>query len=275
MNKCSRFFWFFVMIGLAGVIPTGGAAKDLPVSSQWLSSPVNIDGASDDWADGTFFHQAKMNVDISFRNNKDILFVLFKFKDRKFMSSVSETGLTMWFNNAGKEKKQYGILFKQQSVPAEAYIEFLEKQGQTLSQDKKQEMLKSKVIKFYNTHVLDKKGKFVGPPRDGTEYKPAFFRFKMEKKLPSFEFAIPLERVEKTHPGVGCTAGSPVTIGFEWGGMTDDLRKKNLEKQAQSGGRGRGPGETGFSNSNSGMVPKEAVGPKIRSFWVDVLLAGN
>jgi hypothetical protein len=260
------------IFGLGSMFP-GSAAEEPQATSQWLSSPLNIDGETDDWADVTLFKQEKMGIDLCFKNNDDTLFLLFKYNDRKFMSSVTQTGLTIWFNTEGKKKKLFGILFRQQSVPAQNYIAFLERQGQTLSDEKKTELLNQRTIKFYTTYVVDKKGKVIGPPSDGTEYSPAFFRVKMENRLPVYEFAVPLNKAGDALPGVGAASGESVTIGFEWGGMTEEMRKKNLERQAETGGRGGGAGETGFNTSNRGMVPRESSGPKKRSFWVDVRLA--
>ena len=82
MRKCAfiTLLWFIFF----GTFSTGASAEDTQAASQWLSSPLNIDGVSDDWADVPPFKQEKMGIDLFFRNNENTLFLLIKYNDRQF-----------------------------------------------------------------------------------------------------------------------------------------------------------------------------------------------
>ncbi|MFQ6069464.1 MAG: hypothetical protein ACE5LC_02945 [Candidatus Aminicenantales bacterium] len=50
------------------------------------------------------------------------------------MSTILQTGITLWFNTEGKKKKEYGINFLKKKVTPEVYIAYLEKTRGLLSE---------------------------------------------------------------------------------------------------------------------------------------------
>ena len=94
------FLFFFVSI-----LSVSGLSQKEMISSRWASNQINIDGRSDDWKDEAFHFEKKLGVDYSFKNDAENLFILFVFKDPRYLSSINDTGMTIWFNLEGKKKK--------------------------------------------------------------------------------------------------------------------------------------------------------------------------
>ena len=66
-----------------------------------------------------------------------------------------------------------------------------------------------------------------------------------------YEFKIPLSRVAQA--GAAIQPGSPIKVGFEWGGMTNEIMKNIMAGRASSGSTARasaGSSDSGFSDTS-------------------------
>ncbi len=243
------------------------------INSTRLSSPLNIDGSPDDWGEVALNFEKKVRVDYAFKNDGENLFVLFIFKDPKYLSSVNATGLTLWFNTEGKKKKNYGITFLKNRISADFYISYLEKQKGSLSEDEKRKILEHRFYTFYDAVVMNKKSESPSQPSDSKEKTPVLFRSKNQNKMVVYEFVIPLKRPTESAPGIGIEPGKIIKIGFEWGGMTEEMRKRMLQRQAGSERGASGAADSWYRDGTKGTVPTSSRAAKKYSFWVDVQLA--
>jgi hypothetical protein len=221
----------------------------------------------------------KTKVDYAFRNDSDNLYVLFMFKEpRKFMSTITYTGMTLWLNTEGKKKKYYGIKFSTKRVSADNYISILEKMSGPLPEEKKKQIKSKPIYRVFHNEVIDKKGK---PAPITTGSTAPLFNYGGKKTI-MYEFRIPLKRDEEQPVGIGTEPGKTIKIGFEWGGLTKELRDQRLAGQLDSSTAGRTQGGTG----NFGKSERRAVGgsrldsltsvrrnAKKYTFWADVKLA--
>ena len=280
MKKTTSIKMFFSILMILG-ISLSGLSKTEIIVSQWLSSPLNIDGTSVDWEDDVQNFEKKVGVNYAFKNDGETLFVLFVLKDPKYLSSIKATGMTIWFNTEGKKKKSFGITFMKREVPADAYLSYLEQQRGPIPEEKKKEILANRSYFFHETLVTNKKSKSSSQPSDSGEAKPAIFRSDNQNKMLIYEFAIPLKRVTENAPGIGTEPGKIIKVGFQWGGMTEEMRKRMLQRQIASGGRSTGAADYSAwdneqgSNRRGSSVPRQAQTAKTHSFWVDVQLAQN
>ena len=260
-----------LVLSLTLILPTQALPEEVLIKSSWRSLPLNIDGSPGDWTDVTLSSAKKIAVDYAFMNDADNLFVIFEFTDKKDMSSINYTGLTMWFDVEGKKKKNYGITFQKKKVTADFYLDYLEKHGQKVTEEDKQKIQSMSSIIFYDAAVTNKKSKSSSQPPENQEIKPAIFRSGIQNKMAVYELSIPLTRVSDTAPGIGTEPGQTVKVCFEWGGMTDELRKQIRDKQVGSGGRATGVAD---ANPRGGIgVPSQSKSPKKYSIWVDLQLA--
>jgi len=253
-------------------------SKDKVVQSQWTMSPPNIDGSNSDWEGGTLTLNKKTQVDYAFRNDADNLYVLFIFNDpRQFMSTIVQTGMTLWLNPEGGKKKKYGIKFAIKTVSADDYIQIVEEMiGEPMPEEKKQQIKAKESYQIFHNEVIDKKGE--APDIASGPAAPAFNTSGGREKV-VYEFKVPLKRDEANPVGIGVSSGGSLSIGFEWGGTTKEMRQDRLAKQSARGTRGTSSGSTSGLTSERRVQGSTAEGSMSRLraetyfIWADVQLA--
>ena len=243
-------------------------SKEDLINSHQLTSPVNIDGSPQDWGEIESYLDKKVETECAFRNNGETLFILFVLKDRKYLSSIQSSGLTIWFNTEGKKKKNYGINFLQKMVSAADYVTYLEKKRGPLSETDKNKILANPSYIFYQADVQNKKKKNASQQAEEGEVKEAVFRSQRQGQGLGYEFAIPLQRLTESAPGVGAEPGAVIKVAFEWGGMTEELRARQLQRAAKSESDSR------FGQSKA-VTARSVRNPAKYTRWVDVQLAEN
>jgi len=261
----------FLALAILPAIP-GRAEGGQATNSAWASQPPKVDGAAREWEASVLAEWEKGGVQYAFRNDAQNLYVLFIVKDAKFRSTIEDVGITLYFSTEGKEKKDYGILFRRKRITAEESIALLEKEG-PVSEDQKAQIRSRAFYNYYAHEVLTKKAE--GPlPQEGISVPPAFFKYAAQQKTLVYEFAIPLARVQEMAAGVGAEPGAKVMVGFEWGGPTEEQRKAIARARGE---RANITNETDVSGMNrmdptGGARGIDRLPPKY-SFWSTVQLA--
>ena len=239
------------------------------VQSIWAASPLNIDGSNADWQDMTMNFAKKVEVEYAFKNDAQYLYVFFAFKNPKFMTTVRTTGITLWFRTEGKDKKTYGIRFKEKQVSGDELIAILEKQQGQISEDQKKQLKAGALYFVYLGELIDKKGEILTPTALGGELEAPIFRQKREREGMSYEFKLPLNILEKLAAELRLEPGKSVRLGFEWGGMTEELLKRRAK---QLEGR-TAEGESRSSDAFARQMTSVRSETQKYSFWVNVQLA--
>jgi hypothetical protein len=244
------------------------------VQSKWTSSPLRVDGLNEEWPEDSMNFKKSVAVEYAFRNDDRNLYVLFIFKDPKFLSSIDTTGITLYFNTLGKKSKDYGVKFVKKMVNGDQLIAHMESQGFTLTEEKKQEIKAKPQYVLFDAAAVNKKGEEILPTEAHQGIDLPGFMIMTQQNLVAYEFRIPLASRELHPAGIGADPGKEIIVGFEWGGMTKEMKEKMQ--------RGRGPGavSTGADLSTERptgtyqeQAPTGPTGPKKYSFWVDVKLA--
>jgi hypothetical protein len=98
-----------------------------------------------------------------------------------------------------------------------------------------------------------------------------------QQNLLVFEFAIPLKRMMEQISEVEIKPGKKIKVGFEWGGMTKEM-KAEVKRRSATLERTRSSSDDPMDNragaGAGSSVPMGLLsGPKKYSFWVDVQLA--
>ena len=274
-----RIFKTFLISLVILTLYAAGIAKEKQVNSQWVMTPLKIDGNGADWEGDTFNLEKKVMVNYAFRNDNNYLYTIFQFTEQKYISSLTMSGLIMYFNTQGKKKKDYGVRFLKKQITADEYIAVLEEQKGPLGDADKEKIRANRSYIQHDIKIVDKKGNTTVPAV--IEGKATLFRAAQSKEAITFEFAVPLERGEETATGVGAEAGKLVKVGFEWGGMTKEMRDAQMSRfgaqnvQAGSGNMTGDPvkGEQRVGGQSAPLSSIRRRTPKKYSFWVDVTLA--
>lgn len=258
-----------------------GFSKERIVKSIWTELSVKIDGLDDDWVDNTLNFEKKVEVDYAFNNDANNLYVLFVFKNPKYLSTIGVTGMTLWLNTEGKKKKRYGINFKMKRVTAEELISILEEQQGPLPEAGKNKIKSRPHYFLYRSNVIDKKGNILTASALGGELREPIFRSKEKQKMMVYEFRMPLRILEKLSGDQVIEPGKVVKVGFEWGGLTKEMKEARMRQLGASSAReserrAKDVTEQDKARSlrdSSGAMTRARRDPLRYSFWVSVKLA--
>lgn len=261
-----------------------GFSKEKLVQSTWTSLPAAIDASGEEWSGDVLASEESAAVDFAFRNDAGNLYLLFIIKDRNFLSTVEATGITIYYNAEGKKKKDRGIRFFKRKATPDELILALERQGQILSEEQKEEIKSKSSYLLYDCELIEKKKVSPIEILPGTESEPPTFKHAKKGEMSVFEFRIPLSQ-ENQPAGIGVGPGGTFKIGFEWGGLTKEMQAARLARTTAASERGverdtasedhaRGSETGGFATSgpSSGL---SRTSPKKYSFWLDVKLASS
>ncbi len=269
----ARMKYGVLLLLMVAAIPLAVIAKAVPVQSRWQKSPLKIDGDISDWLAPSFQTEKQVQVDYAFGNDGENLYLIFVFKDQKYLSSLAQTGFTIWFNDQGQKKKKLGLRFEKKTLSSAELIAVMEKKGGPLAEEKKKEML-AKPAYIVNQFVAVNGNNddqtdlvFKQPPR------PEFTSLAAAGRL-AFEFRIPIGPGN----GLNLAPGKTVMVGFDWGGSTKEMRRALLQRGGYEGGGGGGMPEEqnldpeGSGAPESGELPSMR-GPKHYVFWCELALA--
>lgn len=274
--------WILVLVAasLAGPLT---AREKTPLESVWTAVPIQIDGQLNEWPEVSLQLNKDFEVRYAFKNDAHFLYCVLVFDSPRYLSSLEQSGLTFWINPE-KERRTYGFRFYRKQVTVDQLIEQMEKSGSVLTDQKKSELKLKPLYLLYACDVLDKKGNVI-PHQPGTAN--GTYRVARVQKRMTFEYVIPLALL--TDPGLKppLDPAKPFHVGFEWGGMTEEMKKQSL---AQTGGFQTGGGGTGMASDEdiTRESPREGGGgrsvsleenmrrrPKKYDFWIDLKLGGK
>lgn len=277
-ERILRFGLSILIVSTVGLL---GFAKEETVASAWTPTPLKIDGSPAEWEGSPSFTHPKTKVDVTFRNDPEYLYVLFKFNDPKYLSSIRQTGLTLYFNTEGKKKKHYGVNFIQTTVSADEFIKIVEEAQGPIPEERKAQIKMQPQYIVHNIKVVGKAAEAKAKTPPEAKARPCVFKASKQQNAMVYELAIPLKRLAAHLAGVGAEPGATVKVGFEWGGMTKEMRKQYMSRRAAAGSRGRQgasrfvprdtSGDTGAAAASRNMPFSKT--PKRYTFWLDLKLA--
>ena len=291
----THFKRFCLIVAVCALFIPAAAKDKKPVESRPVTVPVVIDGNATEWpADGLLLEK-DVNVSYAFQNDAANLYILFQFNEAKFMSSVEATGLTLWVNNDGKERKNHGLHFYRKSVTGAGLIKILEGEGQTLTEEKKKEYLSRPSYSIWACDVVNKKGEVVPHPGmpGGT------FRMAKTPKTsvsggnapaarvqatPVYELVVPIALLADPNADTKWDPSKLLKIGFEWGGLTEDMRKNGAANLGDQSARASGSGteldsqiagereSRDYNDPGGSLAQMRALASKYKKldFWLDL-----
>ena len=279
----------FIFMAVALVAP--GFAKDETVKSLWIAAPPSIDGMNTEWGNVSLSKYKKTKIEYAFMNDAENLFVLFIFKDPKFLSSIQWTGLTIWISPQGEKDKDLGIRLLQKQISADEYIAILEEQvGQEMPEDRKAQIRQNKAYMMFEQHLINKKAEGYDKDAAPPKYQGALFRNNIMDKSVLYEISISLPKLAELAPEIALEPGKGVNLNFEWGGATKEYKEALTRGLAQSETRAsagqatsgfkdeRGGGGLGSAENDSVKMARmrnQLLKVKQYDFWVGLNLAQN
>ncbi len=270
-----KYYPYISLVVFMLIIAAAGFAGEEVIKSMWPSQPLMIDGLADDWTEVVLTTEKSVEVDYAFRNDAQNMYVIFVFKNPKYLSTINATGITLYFNTEGKKKKDHGIHFNKKQVTPEELIAYMEKQGEVVTEEQRQSIKSKPGYMAYMVEKVGKKDKDASEAAQTPVTSRPNFRINQKGKELVFEFQIPLAKSETSPEGIGVEPGQNIKIGFEWGGMTEELLKRMGARTGGDISRESGAGSVIDSRRSTGSAPSGRSVPKKHSFWIDVQLAQN
>jgi len=282
--KTHRTLVCLALVGIAALAPSLFSAEKV-IPSQWAVAPVRVDGANQEWQDAAIIVDKDSRAEYALRNDDKYLYILFVFKDIPALSTFEMSGMKVYYSFDGKKSKSDGFHFVKKTITGDELIANLEKNGEVLTDEKKVGIRQQKAYMIYEGMPLDP-SKPASPQAAGPADPPTF-RDKLSQKISVVEFRIPLARLVQAG-GAGAAPGSSLKLGFEWGGMTAEMRSAYMARMADSGSQARGQGGGGFDPAQKGREEggegsggmEDSIGrpdprTKKHSFWIDIQLAAK
>jgi len=203
-----------LVLSLGLVAPASESSPDLAARSVWAAKAMTIDGLASDWAGDPMAAHEGTKAEIAFRNDAGDLYILLTFRDPKFLSTLEQSGIKIYFS-----KKDRGIKFMKLMLTSDQLIARRKSQGRELNDEQIAAIKARPVHTLFLYDTINKKDRELM-----TAAKPALFPdFNGVKSgdIWTFEFKIPLARNENQPFGVGVEPGGDAKIGIEWGGRTE------------------------------------------------------
>jgi hypothetical protein len=280
--KKSKLFAGLIRISLVFFISGFSFSNDRKAESRWTGSPLKVDGRNDEWRSDNLYSEKKPDVSYAFKNDGRSLYILFVFRNLKSLNSIEATGMTIYCNPEGINKKNNGIRFIKESIPVNQFITLLEHQGKVLTEEDKGFLRTRSQYPVFEAYEIDNERKVITPagPRRPDVEPPAFCAAKKEN-IVTYEFRIPLAFGAPHPAGIGAEPGKPIKVCFEWGGSAKKILKAKASwptpASLVSSDVLTGTGETRAQEflSSFDAMSRPTLETKQYSFWVDVKLAAN
>jgi hypothetical protein len=262
-------------LAVIAALSVPAAAAEKTVESLWASGPMTIDGIAQEWDESTPIVDEGSKVEYALRNDGKNLYIIMVFR------SPQPGARAAVFTTGPKKNKDFGVLFQKKMYTAEALIASMEKQGRTLTEPQKAEIRQKETHIVFTEELIKPKKAAVAELAAGEE--PPVFRTIEKGPLAVCEFRIPLSRI-------GASPGQTVKLGFEWGGMTNQILRDMVAGRADQSSAARDVGvaaEGGWRDSSGegggeirgmgGSVGEMGRNPRYQkhSFWIDAKLASN
>ena len=265
------------------ILSVSSAAKTHKVTSSWVDHEFSIDGNMKEWFKVESKYLSDQEASVSICNDEKFLYILFKTREAKWARAIKMTGLNLYINKNGKNKKDFFIRFKggPNSAQLKAMAGGMNERGSGESRmsrmpadmRKKYEQAMNDSTQTLICSINDNVNKVV--PLDGSEGPAA--AFDTSNGFFVYEFKIPLEQGKDRYYGIGIEPGHKIAIGAEWGDM-GDFRRRQPGEMGGSGGpmpggggrRGGGGGFDGHRRMGGGGRPKM---PSKQEVWFKTKIA--
>jgi hypothetical protein len=227
------------IIAAAAVCALAGAglAADKQIVSLWQSTPVVIDGVAQEWETSEPVFDDGSQVQYALRNDGRNIYIIMVFRGPQPgprakvnpKSTLDYTGMKIYFTTGAKKNKDYGILFQKKQYTPDALIANMEKRGQALNEAQKAEIRKKPTHIIYTEELIKPKNA-AAETGETADSDPPMFRQVDQGRMSVCEFRIPLNRIKPG--GLSVQSGDPIMLGFEWGGMTNQILRDMIASRA-------------------------------------------
>lgn len=227
----------FYLLPILSLISCSGVPQ---IQSENPKTPIVIDGDKNDWSDKSVFIK-DANLSLMISSNDEYLYIFASIPNgMEFLSR----GLTIWFDNTGKERSYFGLHYPL-GMSGRANTGFLNRQNEQPTdedlQSERRRMLAEQLLQMDKYEILgeEQKEKKTFYIKDNNPLQVAL---KEDQSSINYEARIPLNIMESFGYAIQPNKDKPISLSFEFG---------NFERNRQ--GRDR--------QNNPGRFPTEGIEP--------------
>jgi hypothetical protein len=250
-----RALWLWALISIILL----AACKSQNVTTYWASNPVKTDGEMDDWSGSPMVYFEETGLQLGLRNGSENLYLLFRFSNQSWARAIHLGGITIWLDSSGKKKKDLGIRYNGGPAFPDSQRMRPSNEGgfeETLTPEQQQRLSDLQRGRREELVWIDKKdNNEKALPPDGTDGPAA--GFSSARDTYTYEFSIPLSRLDASPYGIGAKPGQTIALGFEWGGATSTGNRQHNMRERPEGPPGGGEGSWGGGPPGGGRGGRE------------------
>ncbi len=269
-----------IFLAFAGIILIAGCQTQ-EVETRWSAEPVKVDGEITEWNNMPMNYFEESGVGLGLCNDTEKLYILFRFNNSQWVRAIRRGGLTLWLDNSGKKKKDFGIRYT--GGPSLSDLQKMGGSGEggfreSLTPEQQQRLAdREKAMADQITFINKKSNREITLKADGSG-GPAVC-FDSLEGIYAYEFSIPLQKGDAFDCAIGAKPGQTICLGLEWGGMGDRQRMRWGEGSGMGappggggsmppGGGGMGGGPPGGGRGGARMQQ-----PEKQEIWVKTKLS--
>jgi len=254
---------------LSIVMLTG--CKTQKAETYWSAEPVELDGEMTEWVDKPTHYLEESGVLLGLRNDSENLYILFRFSNQEWARFIRMGGVTLWLDNSGKKKKDFGIRY----TGGPSLLE-MQKSGMTgeggfwdnLTPEQRERLMqKQEAMADQLTIIYRKRGQEINIPSKGSTGPASCFA--SPQGIYTYEFRIPLQKSDLSDYAIGAQPGQTISLGLEWGNIKMGDRQRMREKMGRGGMMPPGGGRPGGGRPGGRGMQQ----PKKQEIWVKTQLA--
>lgn len=243
---------------LAAAMCVALAATAQDALSTWTTQPVTIDGRADEWPAFFRFYAPGTRFQFDVMNDKVNLYVCVRATEMQAQTRLMHSGLTLWFDPAGKKKQKEGLSFPVKLDHTADELARGENTGKFHSGDgssslhkrvsglKERVMLSQTAIKNINLPGITEQ---LLPLTNANGLNVAYGWDSID--ILFVEYQIPLAII-LGHPPTAAELQKPIGLGMDVGAMETAEHRGGGNGGAGAGGMGGGAGGMGGSRGMGG-----------------------
>jgi hypothetical protein len=268
MNKIK----ILASVFLSAIVFSSCATVEL--NSEWAEKNIIIDGLDNEWAGSYKFLEDQKAV-ISARHDSTHLYLVFKTMDNQVMQKIISSGLTVWIDPSGDEKKSFGIHYPIGMMDWNKSRMYDPTDWGTPEEREKKMQAKSRIM-LGEMEIITSDGR---SQHSVSIYNPYGIEIALNDTSGAliYEMKIPINSPESSLYSYSLTGGAKLSIGIE----TGEMDKKDMMAQRSGGGMpeggmggGKGGGKMGKSGGKGRNNPdamKNMLEPV--KFWINLTFA--
>ena len=230
------------------------------IESQWMKSPIKVDGISDDWSEYRQFYNEDWKTMYSITNDDTSISLMIQFREDQLARKINTRGFTIWLNSEGDNEKSFGIHYEDRQLMDKMLNDMADGKGVPNREKRNSDF--NKTVEFSGTFALvDKDINILSENGQNGFYAKALY----DQGSYCFEYKMTLDANETNPELFNLSLESDLKVGIEIASISDEFKEIMKEKMEEkmkssmkpsggiSGGGRRGSGMRGGGKSGGGM----------------------